>query len=71
MRWPTVAILGVLSCAVAASEQPYRPPRLDDGQPESNFLRRDEPVLEYACHETNYSLIHILEGARVRDGASQ
>lgn len=38
---------------------------------ESNFLRRDELVLEYACHEANYSLIHILEGARVRDGASQ
>jgi hypothetical protein len=38
---------------------------------ESHFLRRDEQVLEYACHEANYSLIHILEGARVRDGISQ
>jgi hypothetical protein len=24
-------------------------------------------MLEYACHEANYSLVHILEGARVRD----
>jgi hypothetical protein len=35
---------------------------------ESHFLRRDERMLEYACHEANYSLVHILEGARVRDG---
>jgi hypothetical protein len=34
---------------------------------ESHFLRRDEPILEYACHEANYSLVHILEGARERD----
>jgi hypothetical protein len=34
---------------------------------ESHFLRRDEPVLEYACHEANYSLIHILEGAREQE----
>lgn len=34
---------------------------------ESHFLRRDEPMLEYACHEANYSLVHILEGARERD----
>lgn len=34
---------------------------------ESHFLRRDEPILEYACHEANYSLIHILEGARERE----
>ncbi len=38
---------------------------------ESNFKRRDEPVLEYACHEANYSLIHVLEGARVRDASPQ
>ena len=31
---------------------------------ESHFLRRDEPLLEYACHEANYSLVHVLEGAR-------
>jgi hypothetical protein len=36
---------------------------------ESNFKRRNEPVLEFACHEANYSLIHVLEGARVRDGS--
>lgn len=34
---------------------------------ESHFLRRDEPLLEYACHEANYSLVHILEGARERE----
>ena len=34
---------------------------------ESHFRRRDELILEYACHEANYSLTHILEGARVRD----
>jgi hypothetical protein len=34
---------------------------------ESHFLRRDEPVLEYACHEANYSLVHILEGARAQE----
>ena len=34
---------------------------------ESQFLRRDEPLLEYACHEANYSLVHILEGARQRE----
>jgi hypothetical protein len=34
---------------------------------ESHFLRRDEQILEYACHEANYSLVHILEGARERD----
>lgn len=34
---------------------------------ESHFLRRDEPMLEYACHEANYSMRHILEGARERD----
>jgi hypothetical protein len=34
---------------------------------ESHFLRRDEQLLEYACHEANYSLVHILEGARELD----
>lgn len=34
---------------------------------ESHFLRRDEPLLEFACHEANYSLLHILEGARQRE----
>jgi hypothetical protein len=38
---------------------------------ESHFLRRDEQVLEYACHEANYSLIHILEGARERERRGQ
>jgi len=34
---------------------------------ESHFLRRDELLLEYACHEANYSLVHILEGAREQE----
>jgi hypothetical protein len=34
---------------------------------EAHFLRRDERMLEYACHEGNYSMMHILEAARVRD----
>ena len=34
---------------------------------ESHFLRSDEQLLEFACHEANYSLVHILEGARVRE----
>ena len=34
---------------------------------ESQFLRSDELMLEYACHEANYSLVHILEGARERE----
>ena len=44
-----------------------RPTTRSRGQGESHFLRRDEPMLEYACHEANYSLVHILEGARERD----
>jgi hypothetical protein len=35
---------------------------------ETHFLATDDHMLEYACHEGNYSLVHILEGARVRDG---
>lgn len=35
---------------------------------ETHFLRSDEPIFEDACHEGNYSLQHILEGGRVRDG---
>jgi hypothetical protein len=38
---------------------------------ESHFLRRDEPVLEYACHEANYSLTHILQGAREQERRAQ
>lgn len=34
---------------------------------ESHFQRRDAPIFEFACHEANYSLIHILEGARERE----
>jgi hypothetical protein len=35
---------------------------------ETHYLRSDEPIFEDACHEGNYSLKHILEGGRVRDG---
>lgn len=35
---------------------------------ETNFMRTDDRILEYACHEANYSLTFMLEGARLRDG---
>jgi hypothetical protein len=35
---------------------------------ETQYLRSDEAIFEDACHEGNYSLKHILEGGRVRDG---
>jgi hypothetical protein len=35
---------------------------------ETHYLRSAEPIFEDACHEGNYSLRHILEGGRVRDG---
>ncbi|HKS54372.1 MAG TPA: hypothetical protein VJS12_03760 [Steroidobacteraceae bacterium] len=38
---------------------------------ESHFMRRQEQIFEYACHEANYSLIHILEGARERERRAQ
>ena len=34
MRWSTAAIVGIFSVAAAAKEPSYRPPRLDDGQPD-------------------------------------
>jgi hypothetical protein len=34
---------------------------------ESHFLRSTDPLIEYACHEGNYSLTHILQGGRVAD----
>jgi len=38
---------------------------------ESHFLHRDEQIFEYACHEANYSMIHILEGAREQERRAQ
>ena len=35
---------------------------------ETVYLRSDDAIFEDACHEGNYSLKHILEGGRVRDG---
>jgi len=35
---------------------------------ETHFLRSDDRMFEYSCHEGNYSLTNILQGARVRDG---
>ena len=36
------------------------------------ILRRFEgPIFEYACHEGNYGLVHILEGARAKEKASE
>jgi hypothetical protein len=36
---------------------------------ETRFMRTADRILEYACHEANYSLIYIQQGARVRDAA--
>jgi hypothetical protein len=36
------------------------------------MLKRFEgPIFEYACHEGNYGLAHILEGARVKEKAAE
>lgn len=35
---------------------------------ETLYRRSDQPIFEDACHEGNYSIRHILEGGRVRDG---
>jgi hypothetical protein len=35
---------------------------------ETQFMRSDERIFEMACHEGNYSLTFILQGARVKDG---
>jgi hypothetical protein len=32
------------------------------------MTRTEEPIFEYACHEGNYSLVNILQGARAQDG---
>ncbi len=34
---------------------------------ETHLMRTDEHMLEYACHEGNYSLRFILQGGRARD----
>ena len=34
---------------------------------ETRFARSDEPILEYACHEGNYSLAYALMGGRATD----
>ena len=36
---------------------------------EVEFLRSDEPLYEYACHEGNYSMAGILAGARAEEAA--
>jgi hypothetical protein len=33
----------------------------------TRFGRSDEPILEYACHEGNYSLTYALMGGRATD----
>lgn len=35
---------------------------------ESHFIRTDDPLFEYSCHEGNVSMTYILQGARVQDG---
>ena len=37
---------------------------------ESHFTLTDEPMLEFACHEGNYSLRFILEAARTLEAKS-
>jgi hypothetical protein len=34
---------------------------------EYSLSRQAHPILEFACHEGNYSLPNILSGARARD----
>jgi hypothetical protein len=34
MHWSALAVLPLLTCAAAAKERPYSPPRLDNGQPD-------------------------------------
>jgi hypothetical protein len=34
---------------------------------ETHFMRSDDRMFEYSCHEGNYSLAYILQGARVRE----
>jgi hypothetical protein len=36
---------------------------------ETHFMRTNDRILEYACHEANDSLMYILRAARVREGA--
>ena len=50
-----------------AKDSAYTPPRLDDGRPNLQGHWVDA-IFEDACHEGNYSLRHILEAGRVRDG---
>jgi hypothetical protein len=38
---------------------------------ETHYLRTDSPLLEYACHEGNYSLGYVLFGAREREQREQ
>lgn len=38
---------------------------------ETHFMRTDDRILEYACHEANRSLTYILQGARVREARAQ
>lgn len=37
---------------------------------ETHFMGTTDRLLEYACHEANYSLTFILQGARVRDSGA-
>ncbi|MGH8236707.1 MAG: hypothetical protein ACREXP_06745 [Steroidobacteraceae bacterium] len=62
MRFPAATLLLAASALASA----YTPPRLEDGRPD--LQGSDEQIYEDACHEGNYSLKHILEGGRVRDG---
>ena len=36
--------------------------------PESNY---EGPIFEYACHEGNYGMVHLLKGARVLEAEAE
>ena len=35
------------------------------------WKKHEEPLFEYACHEGNYDIVHLLAGARVREKATE
>lgn len=38
---------------------------------EARFVKTEQPLYEYACHEGNYSMIGILQGARVKEKSTE
>ena len=50
---------------------PSPPEHLDsaDSRGPAPLSSTEGPLYEYACHEGNYAMEHILRGARAQDGA--